>query len=203
MVGMTVTDFKSNLHHYLQRSREAMLWKLDGLSEYDIRRPLVPTGNNLLGMVRHLTTGEFGYFGATFGRPGPEPVTWDDDSTDWDVLAQANESRQSITDRYRRAWAFADTTISELPLDTIGHVPWWPADTNDVTLHQILCHMTDETARHAGHADIIRELIDGSAGVSAGNPNLERSDKAEQDSYRLQVETIARIAAGPLPRTVP
>jgi uncharacterized damage-inducible protein DinB len=200
---MTVTDAKSNLREYLQGAREALLWKLEGLSEYDTRRPLVRTGTNLLGLVKHQTAAELGYLGVTFGRPGPEPVSWDDSSTDWDLLAQANESREFITGRYRRAWAHADATISELALDAIGHVPWWPAATNDVSLHQILVHVTAETARHAGHADIIRELIDGSAGLSSGNSNLTPRDEAHWDSYRLQVETIARVAAGPGPRTVP
>jgi uncharacterized damage-inducible protein DinB len=197
MVCMTVTDAKSNLREYLQDAREALLWKLDGLSEFDSRRPMVRTGTNLLGLVKHQTAGELGYFGATFGRPGPEPVSWADDSTDWDLLAQANESREFITDRYRRAWAHADKTISELPLDAIGHVPWWPAATNDVSLHQIMVHMTTETARHAGHADIIRELIDGAAGLSAQYSNLAAGDQSHWDSYRTRVEQIARVAAGP------
>ncbi|MGH3158897.1 MAG: DUF664 domain-containing protein [Streptosporangiaceae bacterium] len=68
---MTRSDPKSDLHRYLQRAREALLWKLDGLSGYDIRRPLVPTGTNLLGLVKHLTATEFVYFGTTFGRPSP------------------------------------------------------------------------------------------------------------------------------------
>jgi uncharacterized damage-inducible protein DinB len=203
MVGMTVTDAKSNLREYLQDAREALLWKLDRLSEFDIRRPLVRTGTNLLGLVKHQTAAELGYFGTTFGRPGPEPVSWDDDSTDWDLVAQANESREFITGRYRRAWAHADATIRDLPLDAIGHVPWWPAATNDVTLHHILCHLTAETARHAGHADIIRELIDGTAGLTAGNSNLTPGDDAYWNAYRVQVERIARVAAGPIPLTVP
>jgi hypothetical protein len=197
MSCMTVTDAKADLREYLQTAREALLWKLDGLSEYDIRRPLVRTGTNLLGLIRHQTAAERGYFGVTFGRPSPEPVSWDDSSTDWDLLAQANESRDFITGRYRRAWAHADATISDLPLDAVGHVPWWPAATNDVSLHQILVHMTAETARHAGHADIIRELIDGSAGLTAGYSNLTPRDEAHWDSYRTQVEQIARVAAGP------
>jgi hypothetical protein len=94
------------------------------------------------------------------------------------LFAESDESREFITGRYRRAWAHADLTISELPLDAIGHVPWWPADTNEVTLHQILVHMTLETGRHAGHADIIRELIDESVGLTAGNSNHPQRDQA-------------------------
>jgi hypothetical protein len=195
MVGMTVTDAKTDLRSYLQDARDALLWKLDGLSEYDIRRPLVPTGTNLLGLVRHQTAGELGYFGVTFNRPSPDPLSWDDSSTDWDVFAPPGESREFITDRYRRACAHADATISELPLDTVGHVPWWPPATNDVTLHYVLVHMATETARHAGHADIIRELIDGAAGLTAGYSNLPSRDAASWKSYRDRIEDAARSAA--------
>jgi hypothetical protein len=60
---------KADLLRYLQDGRDALLWKLDGLSEYDIRRPLTPTGTNLLGLVKHIASVELGYFGDTFGRP--------------------------------------------------------------------------------------------------------------------------------------
>ncbi|HJZ04073.1 MAG TPA: DUF664 domain-containing protein, partial [Streptosporangiaceae bacterium] len=73
---MTDPDPKADLRRYLQVAREAMLWKLDGLSEYDVRRPMVPTGTNLLGLVKHLASVEFGYFGETFGRPFSERLPW-------------------------------------------------------------------------------------------------------------------------------
>jgi len=60
---------KEYLHGELQRTREALVWKLDGLSEYDIRRPLTPTGTNLLGLVKHLATWEARYLGEIFNRP--------------------------------------------------------------------------------------------------------------------------------------
>ncbi len=66
---MTDSDPKAELLRYLQEGRDAMLWKLEGLGEYDVRRPLVPTGTNLLGLVKHLAGIELGYFGETFGRP--------------------------------------------------------------------------------------------------------------------------------------
>jgi hypothetical protein len=73
---------------------------------------------------------------------------------------------------YRRAWAHADATIDALPIDAVGHVPWWPADRNEVTLHRVMVHMLAETNRHAGHTDAVRELIDGAAGLRADNDNL-------------------------------
>jgi uncharacterized damage-inducible protein DinB len=197
MCCMTVTDAKTNLRDYLQDAREVLLWKLDGLSEYDVRRPLVATGTNLLGLVKHLAAGELGYFGDTFGRPCPGQPSWDDSDADWALFAEPDESREFITGRYRRAWAHADLTISELPLDAIGHVPWWPADTNEVTLHQILVHMTVETGRHAGHADIIRELIDQTVGLTARNSNLPQRDQARWSSYRDRIERAARESSPP------
>src|SRR4028119_1039072 len=62
------------VQRYRTTTREALLWKLDGLSEYDVRRPLTPTGTNLLGLVKHLTITEAWYFGEGFGRPVPETM---------------------------------------------------------------------------------------------------------------------------------
>jgi hypothetical protein len=84
---MTEYDPKADLRRYLQDAREALLWKLDGLSEYDIRRPLVPTGTNLLGLVKHVTGVEMGYFGGTFGRPSAEPMPWDESDPMSDMFA--------------------------------------------------------------------------------------------------------------------
>ena len=111
---MLDSDGKADLHRYLQDAREALLWKLEGLSEYDVRRPLVPTGTNLLGLVKHVTGGEFGYFGDTFGRPSAEQVNWDESDPMSDMFAFGEESRESITGLYRRAWAHSDATIDAL-----------------------------------------------------------------------------------------
>jgi hypothetical protein len=156
---MTVSDQKSDLRRYLQLARDAMVWKVDGLSEYDIRRPLTPTGTNLLGLIKHLTGGEIGYFGDTFGRPLAGPPPWTDDELlerepMADMWATADESRDYIVGWYRKAWAHADKTFDALELDAIGHVPWWPGEHSEVDLHRILVHMIAETHRHAGHADI-------------------------------------------------
>jgi hypothetical protein len=194
---MTVTDPKTDLHSYLQEARDALLWKLEGLSEYEIRRPLVPTGTNLLGLVKHMTAIELAYFGDTFGRPYPSAPPQDESDANADMFARPDESREFITGQYRQAWAYANATISELPLDAIGHVPWWGAPRNEVSLHQILVRMTTETSRHAGHADIIRELIDGAAGMAAHNPNLPADDAGWWSRYRDRVEQAAREAADP------
>ena len=193
---MAEADQKADLHRYLQESREALLWKLDGLAEYDIRRPVVPTGTNLLGLVKHVASVEAGYFGDTFGRPFPDPLPWDESEPNSDMFASAGESRDFITGLYRRVWAHSDATIEAVPLDAIGRVPWWPAERNEVTLHRILVHVIAETAQHGGHADIVRELIDGSVGLSPDRPNLPSTDPSWWSAYRDQVDRAAREAAG-------
>jgi uncharacterized damage-inducible protein DinB len=195
---MAGSNPKQDLHHYLQLARDALLWKLDGLSEYDIRRPMVTTGTNLLGLVKHVASVELGYFGDTFGRPWEEPMPWLDEDAEpnADMWATADESRQQIVDFYRRAWAHADATIDSLGLDAIGHVPWWPEEHREVTLHLILVHMIAETDRHAGQADIVRELIDGAAGLRADNDNLAPGDAAWWEGYRDRLERVAREAGG-------
>jgi uncharacterized damage-inducible protein DinB len=189
---------KGDLHRYLQIAREALLWKLEGLSEYDVRRPMVPTGTNLLGLVKHVASVEVGYFGETFGRPFDEPLPWfeEDAEPNADMWATADESREQIVALYHRVWAHSDATIDALDLDAVGEVPWWPEDRRVVTLHRILVHMIAETDRHAGHADIVRELIDGGAGLRADNDNLAPGDAASWEEYRDRLERAAKQAAG-------
>lgn len=195
--GMTAPDAKAHLHRYLQIARDALLWKLDGLTEYDVRRPLTPTGTNLLGLVKHLSGCELGYFADTFGRPFGETLPWltDDAEPNVDMWATADESRADLVALYRRVCAHADTTIETLELDSPGRVPHWPGDRGDVTLHQVLVHMIAETHRHAGHADIVRELIDGAAGLRADVDNLAPGDQSWWTEYRQRVERAAREAA--------
>lgn len=193
---MAGADPKADLHRYLQAARDALLWKLDGLSEYDVRRPLTPTGTNLLGLVKHLACVEAGYFGATFGRPFGGDLPWSHEDPNSDMWATADEPREEIVGLYRRVWQHADATIGTLALDAPGQVPWWPDSRNPVSLHQILVHMIAETHRHAGHADIVRELIDGAAGLRDGNSNLPPGDRDWWESYRSRVERAARQAAG-------
>jgi len=197
LTTMTGSDPKADLRGYLQAAREALLWKLEDLSEYDVRRPMVPTGTNLLGLVKHVASVEAGYLGDTFGRPFDEPLPWLDDGAEpnADMWATAEESREQIVDLYHRVWAHSDATIDTLPLDATGHVPWWPPERSEVTLQRILVHLIAETDRHAGHADIIRELIDGAAGLRDGNENMPPADSTWWDSYRSRLERVAREAA--------
>ena len=183
---------KATLHRYLREARAAIVSKLDGLSEYDVRRPLVPTGTNLLGIVKHVASVESGYLAETFGRPSGESLPWFDDDAEpnLDMWADADESRDDIVAFYRRVWAHSDATIAELDLDAPGRVAWW-GDKGAVTLHQILVHMIAETNRHAGHADLVRELIDGTAGMRGPNDNLPDENAEWWAAYRDRVQQAA------------
>ena len=197
---MTDQDAKADLHRYLRVAREALLWKLDGLSEYDVRRPLTPTGTNLLGIVKHVASVEAGYLGDTFGRPFPERFAWfaDDAEPNADMWATPEESRDDVVALYHRVWAHSDATIDALGLDAPGTVPWWPAEHSQVTLHLILVHMIAETHRHAGHADIVRELVDGAVGLRAGRDNMPEQDAQWWASYHDRLERVARgFRSGP------
>ena len=148
------TQPKDVLVRYLQIARESVLWKLDGVSEYDARRPLTPTGTNLLGVVKHLASVELVNFVVSFGRDLPVPLPWHDDDADHndDLFATADESREQITDLYRLAWREASVTFDQTGLEGEGQVPWRPD--NPVTLHTLLVHMDAETNRHLGQMAI-------------------------------------------------
>ena len=181
---------KGRLRRSLQVARDALIWKLDDLPEYDIRRPLTATGTNLLGLVKHAATWEARYLGEVFNRPFPDPLPRWQDSDGEDLWATAAESREDIVGFYRRAWEHADATIYALALDAPGRVPWWPRP--EVTLFDIVVHVLSDTTRHAGHADILREQLDGQTGVAAAW--AEPVDAAAREAHRALVEQAARAA---------
>jgi hypothetical protein len=187
-----MTDPKGTLVHYLQGARDAIVWKLDGLSEYDARRPLTPTGTNLLGLVKHLASVELGYFGDTFGRPHGIDLPWYsvDAELNADMWATPEEPREWVIGLYHRAWEHAAMTFDALDLDSTGVVPHWSPPNNQVTLHQMLVHVATETHRHAGHADILRELVDGAAGFLVANSGLPE-DGYDWAAYVAKVEAAA------------
>ncbi len=175
--------------NYLQGARDTLIWKLEGLSERDQRLPRTPTGMNLLGIVKHALNTEAMYFGPTFDRiwPTPEELApvGADPQADW--YATAQESAAHVVALYRRVQAFADETIEALPLDAIGHVEHWGGV--DVTLHEILVHTISDLQRHAGHADIVREQIDGATGLLPNHSNLP-----EGKDWQQYVATLTAIA---------
>ena len=188
-----IDDFaKEYLLGDLRHVREVMVAKLEGLSEYDVRRPLTFTGTNLLGLIKHLSTWEACYFGDVFGRPFPgQWRRWDDaDGHRDDMWVTADESGAQIVDRYREAWAYSDATIVALDIDAPGHVPWWPRP--NVKLFNVMVHMLTETNRHAGHADILREQLDGAVGNNAANSALQGQVATLWEAHCAKIEQAAK-----------
>jgi len=181
---------KEYLHDNLCWARESLLFKLEGLSEYDVRRPLTRTGTNLLGLVRHLTLSEARYLGEIVGRPHPESLPSFDDpgyANHDHMWVTEQESRADVIDGYHRAGRHADATIDALPIDAPGFVPWWPRP--NVKLFNVMVHVLTETNRHVGHADILREQLDGAVGDDPG-----ATDDIDWDAHRARVERAARAA---------
>lgn len=192
-------DLKSALHRELRVLRQTLLWKLDGLSERDQRRPLTPTGTNLLGLLKHCALVEAGYLGDTFGRPWPEGFPWSSDDVteddNVDMFATEDESAADIIALAERVWAHTDTTLEQLDLDTTGTVPWWGERGERVTLGHIVVHLMLDLSRHAGHADILREQLDGSVGWRPSTDNLPPHDERWWAEYHARLDRIAQSRA--------
>jgi len=189
---------EETLAAYLHRARDALIWKLEGLDDYDVRRPLTATGTNLLGLIKHTALVSADYLGDIFGRPFEHPMTaaiGEGAAPNDDMWAPADEFRQDVVDLWDAAWMHIDATLAAVELDASGEVPWWPPERNPVTLHQVIVHVLAELHRHAGHADIVRELIDGAAGASPAFGNLPDVDLTWWSDYVERVEAAARTAA--------
>jgi hypothetical protein len=184
---------KSHLHDQLRWVRQSLVWKLDGLSDYAIRRPLTPTGTNLLGLVKHNAIWDSRYFGEVFGRPFAEPLPrWDDQAArGTDHWATQEETREHIVGLYRRVGDHVDATIAALTPETLGFVPWWE---EEVPLFNVMVHCLSDATRHAGHADILREQLDGSVGIDASDPPMHGRDRQFWSARTAELERIARVA---------
>ncbi|VXC01971.1 conserved hypothetical protein [Citricoccus sp. K5] len=194
---------KAVLHWYLKTARRDLRWKLEGLTERQLRTPMTPTGTNLLGVLKHVASVEVDYFTGCFGRPSGIEMPWFDDDSEpnADMYATAEESAEWVFGLADRCATASDAAIAELDLAAVGHVPWWTNGT--VTLGRLLVHMVAEYQRHLGHADIVRELLDGAAGLAPGNSNLPgEGDGAPEDWWAGYTDRLRQIAAG-APDTLP
>ena len=189
---MTDSDQKTVFLRYLGAAREGLLWKLEGLSDYQVRRPLTATGTNLLGIVKHVAMVESGYLGACFGRPVADPAPrFDPGEDNSDMWAGADEPRSFIVDFYVRVAENSAATVEAVPLAERGTVAHWPEERRHPTLRELLVHMVAETSRHAGHADIVREMIDGRAGMRPAATNLPDEGDQWWMSYREKLQRVA------------
>ena len=181
------TGMSADLHRYLQQGRDALLRTLDGVGEYDVRRPLVPSGTNLLGLVKHLAGVELGYLVESVGREAPV-LPWNEDGSVWDsadMWATPGQSRDHLVGLYRQAWGLSDASLAEVPLEAPAEVAWWPQDTRHTTFGHLVVRVVAETAQHAGHAEVLRESLDGQAG---------RDHDAQGDS-QWWIDHVARVQA--------
>jgi len=186
MHGAIATD----LQLYLQQSRDAVMRSLDGLGEYDVRRPLTPSGTNLLGLAKHLTGVESGYLGDCVGRPAPFTLPWYEDGSVWDgadMWVRADESRAFIIGLYRQAWSHSDASIAQLPLDAPATVSWWAEGKRETTFGHLLTRVVAESAQHAGHCDILREGVDG----QGGRDHDDVGDAASWTTYVAGIQAAA------------
>ena len=152
-------DEKESLIVSLDRHRDVVLWKIGGLDDEQLRRPMTPTGTTLLGLVKHLAAVEYGWFCETFGRV-TEPWPFDEDDPDADLRVEPDEATADVVAYYGRARAAADEVIASVDVEALGTS--WMGE--PVSMRWVLIHMIEETARHVGHMDILRELIDGATG---------------------------------------
>jgi uncharacterized damage-inducible protein DinB len=152
-------DERTMLDGFLDWYRAVVTRKVEDLSLDDATRVMTPTGLSPLGVVAHLAAVEVGWFVETFAGEPVDPV-WDDHGS---FRMRDDDSVASVVTEYRRACdrsraiAAAAPTLDQLSARTDEY-------RGNVTLRWILVHMIEETARHAGHLDLMREQIDGRTG---------------------------------------
>lgn len=140
---------------FLDFARECVLKKLDGLDEDQVRQVIVPTGTNLLGLVQHMIVGERYWFA--------HHVRGDDPGAQYDfgMVVPPGRRTADLVQEYRAAYAESDAIVRERGLEALTALP---VHGERRTVRWVVAHKTSEVARHAGHADILRELIDGTTG---------------------------------------
>ncbi|HZX03113.1 DinB family protein [Kribbella sp.] len=182
-------DSKGELLGVLRGMREVLLGTLEGLGEYERRRPLAPTGTNLLGLVKHLAGLEYGYLGEAVGRVPAVRPSWfrEDVSTEIDMWAMPDESSAYVVGVYRELAAHSDRTVEDLELDSPAYVAHWADGHRATTLGVLLIRMVAETSQHAGHADILREQLDG----RLGGGRTIAAEEAFWSDRRAQVQAAA------------
>lgn len=189
--GVPSTPIHQGDRGYLMEARRQVLRALDGVDDYQVRRPMTPTGTNLLGVVKHLVGVEAGYLGLCVGHPFEEPLPWISEETEApnrDMWATAAESREYITGLYQRACQHSDRVLDKVGITAVATVPWWPEASRETTAGALLARVLTDTAMHAGQLQVLRELIDGQAGPDRGSIGDDRW----WADYRSMLEDVAR-----------
>ena len=163
---------KESLHEALDRHRDVVLWKLEGLDDEQLRRSMTPTGTNLLGLVKHLASVEFGWFCGSFGRPS-EALPFDEADPAADLRVAPDETTADVVAYYERARAAADQAVDEIDLDELGTTgaarryrcagcsstcsrrrpgtsATWTSSGSSSTAPPVSCHPTDHRSANSG-----------------------------------------------------
>lgn len=160
-MALRLGDEGSVLPVWLDRHRATLLMKLDGLTEGQARQPVLPSGLSLLALVKHLTAVEHGWFVVDFAQSGEPYLFVDPDGSETDWVLTPDDTLESVVQGYQRACARSrQVTDQAASLDQRAPHP----RAGEMDLRFVLLHMLEETARHNGHADAARELLDGVTG---------------------------------------
>jgi hypothetical protein len=168
-VGDSGINERDRLQHFLDQQRTAVLAIIEGLSEAQLHTPVLPSGWTPLGLIRHLVGAEAMWFQWVVLGVRPN-VTWEDgmDDPPYDPGAPFTTEHSSavVIEQYRRQCKASDEVLRSRALDAalLGqHGLDWP-DEPITDVRWVVLHMIEETARHAGHLDAVRELLDGATG---------------------------------------
>ncbi len=156
-----VADEKTTLEGMLDHYRVLLLEICSGLSDEQLRRPIVPSGTSLLGIIKHLSFVERGWFQENVGNEAHELPFDQETDPDGDWRVEESETAEDVFSMYRASIEKSRQVMAQKSLDDLVEFP----RRRGYSVRWILAHMLEETARHAGHADILRELIDGRTGT--------------------------------------
>lgn len=147
------------LHNMMKGNRDAVLWKLEGISDEQARRRIVSSETTLLGLVRHLQYVDRWWVRIVIaGEDIPVPWSKEDPDADWHV--SEDDTIDAVVADYRQELALVEAIVDAQ--DDLSRTI--ELRSNTYSVRWILMHLIEEIARHAGHADIIRETIDGETG---------------------------------------
>ena len=155
---------------WLVAQRSHVLGVLSGLSEEDLRRPVLPSGWSCLALVRHLAVDDERFWFRAVAAGEPLPL---DDDTGW--RPSPDEPAEAVLDLYRREIAAADAALAGLSLDApLAHWPEYFEDWRLQDVREVILHVITETATHAGHLDAARELLDGRTWMGPDDTRVAR-----------------------------